>query len=244
MEISDRYKEELKEQREKIEEEKEELKRELKREIEEQKAHTQKQLEKQKEEFEREREEYRKEFKEHIERTWKSYSERENFYKTEKENKERERDESLSKLSERAIRWYPGVIGGYFAIVLVSNLLPLWECFKGFKPLEFSVFILLPLILTVTLILSPMAWRIRILNRKIEKLWALEEHSYSNSQLSAQLNECSDDDPNIRKELLKKFFDHHDKRGSSQLIADWDRPTEKDSNDNIVQTIANRSKGE
>ena len=93
------------------------------------------------------------------------------------------------------------------------------------------LFGLLPFILMVTLILSPVAWYIRIFNRRIEKLWALEEHSHSNYLLFAHLNTAKDDDPDIRKELLKKFFDHHDKRGSSQLIADWDRPTEKDSND-------------
>ena len=90
---------------------------------------------------------------------------------------------------------------------------------------------LLPFILMATLILSPVAWYIRILNRRIEKLWALEEHSYSNYQLVTQLVTAKDGDPDIKKELLKKFFDHHDKRGSSHLIADWDRPTEKDSND-------------
>ena len=182
--------------------------------------------------------------KRHKGHTLDEYLNREKKYKVQREELEKEREGFLNKLSSSAVIWYPAVIGGYFAIVLGSNILPLWEFLKELKSLEFSVFVLFPLILMVTLILSPIAWKIRILNRRIEKLWALEEHSYSNYQLVTQLTATKNDDPDIRKELLKKFFDHHDKRGSSQLIADWDRTTEKDSNDNIIQTIANRTKGE
>ena len=149
------------------------------------------------------------------------YRRREDLYKIQKEEMEKERTESLKKLSEYGFIGYSMAI---FLYLLFGS--------PGFLTS-------LPLILAVTLMLYPQIWKIRILNRRIEKLWILEENSYSNFQLSAQLNESSD--PEIKKELLKKLFDRHDKRGGPQLIVGWDRTTEKDSNDNIIQTIANRT---
>ena len=163
----------------------------------------------------------------HDEHMLDEYLNREKEYKEKKEATENRRSGFLILLSILAPLSYPAVAYAYF---------------RFFPPTEFSgFFALLPLVVATTLMLSPIIWFIRILNRRIEKLWALEEHSYSNYQLISQLLTAKDNDPDIKKELLKKFFDHHDKRGSSQLIADWDRTTEKDSNDNIIQTITNRT---
>ena len=115
---------------------------------------------------------------------------------------------------------YPVMIGLYIMFPLNSS----------------GAYGVIPFIFVGTLILSPLAWNLRVLRQEIREESILREDAHTNYVLSIHMNNSRFNAPNIHEDLLKQFFDHHDKRGSAQLIASLGRPTEK-SNDGIVQTI-------
>ncbi|MGI9348069.1 MAG: hypothetical protein ACR2PV_08780, partial [Gammaproteobacteria bacterium] len=102
-----------------------------------------------------------------------------------------------------------------FAFVFYGVAAALWFFTKGDKLNPFHLF---PFILLPTLVLSPVVWFIRILNRNINKIWALRENAYTNSILTLLINAGSDKDSDAKKKLIAEYFDHHDKRGSAQLV--------------------------
>ncbi len=104
---------------------------------------------------------------------------------------------------------------------------------------EFSIiFMSFPLIILVTLILSPLIWDISKLNNDRDKYWALKEDAYTKGVL-ANLIDAS---PGIRDKMLIKFFDHHHDLGSAQLIANWNQPHTNVSNNVLLDKIMPFSK--
>ena len=91
------------------------------------------------------------------------------------------------------------------------------------KPCEiegYSAFSLLPFILMGTLLLSPLVWIIRMLNRDKNKCWALREDALANISLASRIIKGN---PTLRKELSERLFDHHDKRNNVSIIIDGNR---------------------
>ena len=82
-----------------------------------------------------------------------------------------------------------------------------------------SPFLLFPFVIMGTLLLFPLGWRIRMLNRDKHKYWALREDADAKIKMARIILI----NPTLQKELIVKLFDHHDKRGSAHLIADWSR---------------------
>ena len=85
--------------------------------------------------------------------------------------------------------------------------------------------------------LSPLVWYLRMLNRDKQRYLVLREDARANLTL-ARIIKSSDSD--IRKKLSAKLFDHHDKRGSANLIADWNRADTGGDNPVSVGNIINR----
>ena len=81
----------------------------------------------------------------------------------------------------------------------------------------FSPLSLFPFILMGTLVLSPLVWIIRMLNRDKHKYWALREDALANLMLVRIIKS----DEGRSEKLWLQLFDHYDKRGSAHLIADW-----------------------
>ena len=85
--------------------------------------------------------------------------------------------------------------------------------------INFSALSLFPFILMGTLVLSPLVWVIRMLNRDKHKYWVLREDAVANINLLRIIETGH----NKREDLWLQLFDHYDKRGSANLIADWNR---------------------
>ena len=93
-----------------------------------------------------------------------------------------------------------------------------WEAAQSPMAMRvFSPLSLFPFILMGTLVLSPLAWVIRMLNRDKHKYWVLREDARSNRDLLRIIETGGSE----REDLWRQLFDHYDKRGSAHLIADW-----------------------
>ena len=124
----------------------------------------------------------------------------------------------------------------FLAVIFYGVAVALWFLFN--KGDELNHFHLFPFVLMATLVLSPVVWFIRILNRNINKVWALRENAYTNSILTLLINAGSDKDSEDKKKLIAKYFDHHDKRGSAQLIMDGERGEKRDNDAiNMLQNV-------
>ena len=77
----------------------------------------------------------------------------------------------------------------------------------------------LPFVAMGSLVLSPLVWYLRMLNRDKQRYLVLREDARANLTLARIIRT----NPDIHNELSVKLFDHHDKRGSANLIADWNR---------------------
>ena len=157
-------------------------------------------------------------------------------------------DEGLRKnLSKGVIRLFlaAGVVYSIMIGLYITELPPDVPPSDEPPSNNFDPYGVIPFIFVGTLILSPLAWNLRVLRQEVRDLSILIEDAHTNYVL---IHYMTKQRPNISDEiygkLLKKFFDHHDKRGSAQLIASLSRPAEK-SSDGIVQTItgyANKAK--
>ena len=99
-----------------------------------------------------------------------------------------------------------------------------------------SPFTSLPFVAMGSLALSPLVWYLRMLNRDKQRYLVLREDARANLTLAKIIRT----NPYIRKELLAQLFDHHDKRGSANLIADWNRANISGDNPVSVENILNR----
>ena len=99
-----------------------------------------------------------------------------------------------------------------------------------------SPFTPLPFVAMGSLALSPLVWYLRMLNRDKQRYLVLREDARANLTLARIIRT----NPYIRKELLAQLFDHHDKRGSANLIAEWNRADTSGDNPVSVENIINR----
>ena len=108
------------------------------------------------------------------------------------------------------------------------------ECEKPCTTEGISAFSLLPFMLMGTLLLSPLVWVIRMLNRDKHKYWALREDALASLTLARIIKS----NPTLRKKLSERLFDHHNKRGNASLMVDWNRSSTDGNNPIIAQDIA------
>ena len=94
----------------------------------------------------------------------------------------------------------------------------------------------LPLVAMGSLVLSPLVWYLRMLNRDKQRYLVLREDARANLTLARIIKT----NPGIHKELSARLFDHHDKRGSANLIAEWNRADTGGDNPVSVENIINR----
>ena len=121
--------------------------------------------------------------------------------------------------------------------ILFFGLIALWGGGMLHQNPKFNPLALLPFMLTVSLVLFPVVWRIRMLNRDKHKYWALREDAEAKEILAT----IADGNPDHRKELLMRLFDHYDKRGSANIIADWNRADTGGDNPVSVENIISRA---
>ena len=218
------------------------------REREEQLQKQREQLRKQQEQFDREREEQQKKQQEQQkqfdrEREEQQKKQQEQLRKQQEQlDREKEEREAGSRIiyskeyertlkkcdrkSRKLSRWV-WLLSGALALAAVAAYgyiaclgIEAWQAAQSPMAMRnFSALSLFPFILIGTLVLSPLAWAIRILNRDKHKYWVLREDAAANLNLLRIIETGH----KKREDLWLQLFDHHDKRGSANLIADWNR---------------------
>ena len=198
----------------------------------------QEQLRKQQEQFDRERQEQLQEQQEKFDR------ERQEQLREQQEQFDREKQEreagvriidsneyiyTLEEYERRAARrgkwvWFLSGALALAAIAVYGHIARLgieaWQAAQSpMAMIHFSALSLFPFILMGTLVLSPLVWVIRMLNRDKHKYWVLREDAVANINLLRIIETGH----NKREDLWLQLFDHYDKRGSANLIADWNR---------------------
>ena len=118
----------------------------------------------------------------------------------------------------------------------IFGTIALWGGCMLWQNPKFNPLSLLPFILMGSLVLFPLVWHIRMLNRDKHKYWALREDAESKEILAT----IADGNPDHYKELLMLLFGHYDKRGSASIIADWSRADSGGDNPVSVENIINR----
>ena len=150
-----------------------------------------------------------------------------------------EYENTMKKYEEQA-RWrgicvwvLSCVLGGAAVIVYgYIALLGLEEFQTTQSPMAMKVFSplsLFPFILMGTLVLSPLAWAIRMLTRDKHKYWVLREEAAA----TLNLLRIIETGHQKREDLWMQLFDHYDKRGSANLIADWNRTDTSGGNSSV-----------
>ena len=125
-------------------------------------------------------------------------------------------DTKLGVQKGKIVNWMrllAGLSALIFGIITVKG----WTMLQGKE--DFSPLFFLPFIVMGSLVLFPLVWHIRMLNRDKHKYWALREDAEAKEIMAT----IADGNPDHYKELLMRLFDHYDKRGSAHLIADWSR---------------------
>ena len=150
-----------------------------------------------------------------------------------KQYKEKAQEYNAEKSKMEDTRGFFIMVLFFLAVIFYGVVVLFWD--EGGQDL--SPFQLFPFVLMATLVLSPVVWSIRILNRNINKLWALREDAYTNFILTSLINAGSDKDSEIKKKLIAEYFDHHDKRGSAQLVMDGERGEKRDND--VVKLFQN-----
>ena len=118
----------------------------------------------------------------------------------------------------------------------IFGTIALWGGCMLWQNPKFNPLSLLPFILMGSLVLFPLVWHIRMLNRDKHKYWALREDAEAKEILAT----IADGNPDHYKELLMLLFGHYDKRGSASIIADWSRADSGGDNPVSVENIINR----
>ena len=100
-----------------------------------------------------------------------------------------------------------------------------------------------PLITAVGLCSFPFIWRVRTDKQDILRLMVLMLDINTKSILASLIN--ASPDPETRKDLLHKFFEHHTQRGSAQLILDLEKNSKSDNHpaDSVFQKAKDKLRG-
>ena len=149
------------------------------------------------------------------------------------DEKKKKYDGKLSAQKEKIALWM-WVLAALSTVVF--GVIALWGVVMLWQNSEFNPLSLLPFMLMGSVVLFPLLWHIRMLNRDKHKYWALREDAETKEILAAIV----DGNPAYYKELLIQLFDHYDKRGSANLIADWSRADTGGDNPVSVENILNR----
>ena len=202
-----------------------------------------KELEKEKELSKKQQEEFKQKLESHLGKIVDYYKDKEQYHKIELGG-DGGKNKGLEKKLSRGILWlFLSAIATYSAVIALYIYI-----FIGIPesiPKNFSPYGVLPFILVGTLILAPLFLNVRNLKQKVKEHSVLREDASTNYILGTHMNSSQfNASKEVYEELLKKFFDHHDKRGIAQLIASLDRPIKKGDNDNIVQAIMDQTKKE
>ena len=105
----------------------------------------------------------------------------------------------------------------------------------------FSSLSVLPLFLTAALIISPLAWRLRLLRRDQNKVWAMLEDLETKIQLITLYNRIAPVDEQLRRELANRLFEHHTTWHSARIIMDMEKDKTSSSSD-VTTTIGEITK--
>ena len=143
------------------------------------------------------------------------------------ENNLRDYDKKFAEVEKLIRRWM--LVLGAAAALIFGVIVGCY--FNASRP-----FGTLPLVAMGSLVLSPLVWYLRMLNRDKQRYLVLREDARANLTLARIIKT----NPGIHKELSAKLFDHHDKRGSANLIADWNRADTGGDNPVSIQNIPNR----
>ena len=141
--------------------------------------------------------------------------------------KQEEHKENLDDYTKQARRrggwvWFFSIFLAAAAVLIFGRIACIgfqeWQAAQSPMAMRvFSPLSLFPFILMGTLVLSPLVWIIRMLNRDKHKYWALREDALANLMLVRIIKS----DEGRSEKLWLQLFDHYDKRGSAHLIADW-----------------------
>lgn len=131
---------------------------------------------------------------------------------------------------------------GWMAYVLLGVLFVIYAAVLG-PPIYNQVFscepsndiwVILPLVPILLLATSPIIWAVRILIRQKARHFALSENAYANQLMVLILSQAAD----IHKaELMHKLFDHHDRRGTAQLIVALEKGVKSEGGESTVGQV-------
>lgn len=100
---------------------------------------------------------------------------------------------------------------------------------------------ILPWVPVIFLFTSPIIWAIRILNREKTRHFVLRENAYAHRLMNRLLFDKPKDEHG--KEMAKKFFDHHDQRGTAQVIIALEKGQKPDDGGGgAVEQVVNTAK--
>lgn len=142
--------------------------------------------------------------------------------------REEEHDNARKEAKENA----KNLLGYLFAFYVVSIF-----SFFLFKHNPDNYWESLPWITALLLATSPIVWLVRILNREQTRHLALREDAYANRLMNRLLFQQPQNQH--MEKLIQKYFDHHDLRGSAQLILGADKGQRVD--ETYAESIAARA---
>ena len=154
----------------------------------------------------------------------------EEFEKREKEHAEAKK--IAGKRTDTLLRWLFVLYFGAFLALMLTLILRFVFNHTGVGVLD-----ILPWLPVIFLTSSPLIWAARISNREETRQLALCENAYANGLMARLLFYKSQG--KHEEKMVKKFFDHHDLRGSPQLILGAE-PGQKMITDNAPGHVINQ----
>ncbi len=103
-----------------------------------------------------------------------------------------------------------------------------------------------PVTLLITLILTPLVWRLNYLKKEKDKVLALREDAYTKGLLALLVNADPDRSAEFRQKMIGKFFEHNSQHNTSEIIANWNKKDSTSANTIIEKVVekANPAKEE
>lgn len=146
------------------------------------------------------------------------------------EKKEAEHAKEETRVEARANFWL-----GVLLIFYICAFLSLYSKLEGTDG-----WTILPWITAIFLTSSPLIWAVRLLNRAKTRHIALRENAYANRLLTLMVFYKPRD--KHAAELVKKFFDRHDRRGTAQLVIALESGQKPDEGGGTVEKVVDTVK--